>query len=479
VSEGRSFLVALNRNLLDSTALAGAMPANLRSAANIDTDIGTATQAALDLKAPLASPTFTGTVGGITKSMVGLGNVNNTSDADKPISSLTQAALDLKAPLASPTFTGTPAVPTATPGTNTTQAASTAFVVAEIAASGSGGDVVGPASSVNNRIATFSGTTGKLIQDSGTLISGLQPVDDTLTALAAFNTNGLLTQTAPDTFAGRTITGTSDQITVTNGNGVSGNPTLSLPADVLIPTVLTVPNTGLHLLDTNASHDLIIKPGSNITADRTFTLTTGDADRTLDISAASVTISSFIATLLDDADQATAQTTLGVSAGAMVYLSTATPSGAASAAFTSLSSSYDAFLFEFIGVYPATDGQALQMEWSTNNGSSYLSGSYTTAAVDLASSFSGVGASGTPALIANLTNSSTEGAYGFVKVITGSTVNGAATWTLTGTPASGSIYGRTGATRRAVSGSRINAVRFTMASGNLSGKILAWGIKNS
>jgi outer membrane murein-binding lipoprotein Lpp len=46
--------------------------------------------------APLASPTFTGTVSGITKSMVGLGNVDNTSDANKPISSATQTALDLK-----------------------------------------------------------------------------------------------------------------------------------------------------------------------------------------------------------------------------------------------------------------------------------------------------------------------------------------------------------------------------------------------
>jgi hypothetical protein len=46
--------------------------------------------------APLANPTFTGTVGGITKSMVGLGNVDNTSDANKPISSATQTALNLK-----------------------------------------------------------------------------------------------------------------------------------------------------------------------------------------------------------------------------------------------------------------------------------------------------------------------------------------------------------------------------------------------
>ena len=74
----------------------------------------------LNLKAPLASPTFTGTVSGIDKSMVGLGSVDNTTDAAKPVSTATQAALDLKAnagdvnsalalkaPLASPTFTGT------------------------------------------------------------------------------------------------------------------------------------------------------------------------------------------------------------------------------------------------------------------------------------------------------------------------------------------------------------------------------------
>jgi len=61
----------------------------------------------LAAKAPLADPTFTGTVSGITKTMVGLGNVDNTSDADKPVSTATQTALDLKANLASPTFTGT------------------------------------------------------------------------------------------------------------------------------------------------------------------------------------------------------------------------------------------------------------------------------------------------------------------------------------------------------------------------------------
>jgi hypothetical protein len=68
----------------------------------------------LALKAPLASPTFTGTVSGITKTMVGLGNADNTADSAKPISTAAQEALDLKAPLASPTFTGTVALPSTT-----------------------------------------------------------------------------------------------------------------------------------------------------------------------------------------------------------------------------------------------------------------------------------------------------------------------------------------------------------------------------
>jgi hypothetical protein len=72
------------------------------------------------LKAPLADPTFTGTVSGITKTMVGLGSVDNTTDLDKPISNATQTALDLKAPLANATFTGTIVLPATTSIANVT-----------------------------------------------------------------------------------------------------------------------------------------------------------------------------------------------------------------------------------------------------------------------------------------------------------------------------------------------------------------------
>jgi hypothetical protein len=44
----------------------------------------------------LTSPTFTGTVTGISKGMVGLGRVDDTADEDKPVSTAQQTELDLK-----------------------------------------------------------------------------------------------------------------------------------------------------------------------------------------------------------------------------------------------------------------------------------------------------------------------------------------------------------------------------------------------
>jgi hypothetical protein len=83
---------------------------NVDNTSDLNKPVSTAQQTALNLKANLASPTFTGTVSGITKSMVGLSDVDNTSDTAKPVSTAQQTALNLKANLASPTFTGTVSV---------------------------------------------------------------------------------------------------------------------------------------------------------------------------------------------------------------------------------------------------------------------------------------------------------------------------------------------------------------------------------
>lgn len=57
----------------------------------------------------------------------------------------------------------------------------------------------------------------------------VQGYDAGLAALAAFNTNGFVVQTANNVFAGRTATGTANEIDIANPDGVSGNPVWSLP----------------------------------------------------------------------------------------------------------------------------------------------------------------------------------------------------------------------------------------------------------
>jgi hypothetical protein len=76
------------------------------------------------------------------------------------------------------------------------------------------------------------------------------------------------------------LTGTTDQVIV---SASTGDVTLSLPQDI---ATASEPTFGaIKLLDTDDSHALTIVPGSNLSAARVLTITTGDSDRTLTLSA--------------------------------------------------------------------------------------------------------------------------------------------------------------------------------------------------
>lgn len=87
---------------------------------------------ALVLKAPLASPIFTGTPTAPTAAAATDNNEIATTAFVHDITDAIVTSIGDKAPLASPVFSGTPTAPTADTGTSTTQIASTAFVQQEI-----------------------------------------------------------------------------------------------------------------------------------------------------------------------------------------------------------------------------------------------------------------------------------------------------------------------------------------------------------
>ncbi len=113
---------------------------------------------------------------------------NSTSETLAATSKAVKAVMDetnKKAPLNSPALTGTPTTPTARQGTNNTQIASTAFVMAAIAALV---DSSPDALNTLNELAAALGNDPNFATTMTNALAGKQPRDATLTALAGLAT---------------------------------------------------------------------------------------------------------------------------------------------------------------------------------------------------------------------------------------------------------------------------------------------------
>jgi hypothetical protein len=168
--------------------LNGLQPAGSYAPAVHTHTIGNVTglQDALDLLAPKASPTFTGTVNGITKAMVGLSNVTNTSDASKPVSTVQQAALDAKLPKIDPIISDSSIVVRKSAAANAWRVRSTGGAVDYdvqgdvVVSSYPEGTVADPFAGVQNDIMRWRGdgvTLARITQFGGNVYGANQWVD--------------------------------------------------------------------------------------------------------------------------------------------------------------------------------------------------------------------------------------------------------------------------------------------------------------
>lgn len=227
----------------------------LSSSTNSDSETLAATPKAVKAAYDLANGKYTAQDATTArKGIVQLSSAtNSTSETLAATPKAVKAVMDetnKKAPLNSPALTGTPTTPTAQQGTNNTQIASTAFVMAAIAALV---DSSPDALNTLNELAAALGNDPNFATTMTNALAGKQPKDATLTALA-----GLATA--------------ADRFPYFTGNDVASLATLTkVGRDILAKSTVAAVIEYLGLQETvNRAGNAVQKTGDTLSGGLTF-----------------------------------------------------------------------------------------------------------------------------------------------------------------------------------------------------------------
>ena len=250
----------------------------------------------------------------------------------------------LKAPINSPTFTGTPTAPTPATSDNSTKVATTEYVKNSIVAANAGLSAIGSISATSNaKGATISGTTELILTpadatNGGVVTTGTQ----TFAGAKTFNSD----VTAPNFFGNATTATTAGNITATSNSTLTSLSNLNTVGTITSGTwsattiALTKGGTGaITAADARTNLGLVI--GTDVmSANATTTLTgdvtgSGNGSFATTLAASGVTSGTYgsstaIPTFtVDSKGRLTAAGTVGISAGvsSLTYSSTSAANG--------------------------------------------------------------------------------------------------------------------------------------------------------
>lgn len=346
--------------------------------------------------------------------------------------------------------------------------------------------------SAYNQIILNAGTNGVAISTDASAATVNVSTGAAVKTTTLGSTNSTSATTVQSGTGALNVTSTNGALTVNSGTGALGistdasATTLSIGTGGAVKTV-TVGSTNTTSVTTIACGTGGANFGTSANAHATVVgSTTAASTTTIQAPSAGVILTGVQGVAVANKNYVTINTSTGAigsdagpTAGSLVRLSTVTAAAAASVIFNStfVTSTYNNYLLMFTQVLPGTNGVTMNMDWSTNNGSSYLATSFQTGGINngwnsaLISNFNAI----TTCQISATTGMSNT-LYTGGQIILTSMTSGTGKPAYTGQAmytenTYASIYG-VNSTAALV----INNIRISMSSGTISGIFILYGI---